>query len=103
MNQAARDALRAAALAGVKQLRDGQVRDGRGGLCAMGVLEEAGLKLELARMHDTRVDGCHLCGAAKQPCGWRITSEISLLCHVNNDHGLDFIGVAEKMPVTDAL
>lgn len=95
MNAAGRDALRAAALAGVRQIT-GMLRDGHGGLCAVGVLAKAaGLDGGMARMFDLdRMVCCSLCevGAMR---------EAALLAHLNDWHDLDFLGLAEKMPVTD--
>jgi len=96
MNQRGRDALRAAGLAGVRQIT-GILSDRHGGLCALGVLAKAaGREDSLSKAFDLdRMACCHLCtvGAMR---------ESSLLAHMNDWHDLDFLGLAEKMPVTDA-
>jgi len=103
MNAAGREALREAALSGVKQAR-GQMHDGYGGHCGLGVLELSMLSdswwdlLETFDL-DRPVSRCHLCPAVFS----EHADETALVAHLNDEHFLDFLGIAEKMPVTDAL
>jgi hypothetical protein len=101
VRQEARDALRQAALKGIPQII-GRTHEGLG-RCALGVIEDAGIsRMDL----DSPVTSCHLCGATKtwsidknDPENWfPIEAENSLIVHLNNDHGLDFLAIAEKMP-----
>jgi hypothetical protein len=102
MNQAGRDALRAAGLAGVPQLQ-GQLRDKAGGRCAFGVLEDAcgqatqGL-IGFYGMGIAPIHRCPLCKSEKP----HLRREGNLMLHLNDRHRCDFLKIADLMPVTDA-
>jgi hypothetical protein len=99
MNEEMRETLREAALKGVRQLI-GTSWDGTGAYCGLGWLQ-----IRLGATADREmvkpVDGCHLCGATVHTFhrGRSITTQGDLLVHLNNDHRLDWLGLAEKMPV----
>jgi hypothetical protein len=98
MNTEARDALVAAQLRGVRQIRGG-LYDYQGGRCALGVLYDAmpplfGLGLEsTAGLRGPHVDlPCpHECGEVFR------AGEDNLISHLNDDHGDDFITIANKL------
>ena len=99
MNDRAREALVAAGLKGVRQIK-GALYDPRGGRCAMGVIQEAGAwDVSLRRP----LDGCPECGAKHQTyhASMPIRTEEDLIIHLNNDHGWDFLTIARKVDVTD--
>jgi hypothetical protein len=98
MNERGREALRAAALAGVPQsfgiLYDGKAR------CGLGVLADEAARNQV--LYTPERYGLHsepFCGI----CGmeWRSESEAALVVHLNDTHRLDFLGIAEKMPVSE--
>ena len=93
-----REAFRMAALAGVPQLI-GIVSDNKGGYCAQGWLNRLGIPIDYISV----IHGCHLCGATMQTYhkNMGISSPLLLLVHLNNDHRLDWLGLAEKIPVTE--
>jgi len=99
MTRAAREALIQAALDGVPQLI-GRLFDGRGGYCALGVLEK--LSDEQTGL-STPVNACPICGATEETYhnGYEIRNEGALLVHYNNDHLFDFLTCANKMPVSE--
>ena len=106
MNEAGRNALRQAALRGVKQII-GNYSDTAGGRCALGVLADAHRN---AMYHDFRPFGLHVLIGACPLCGattisgqqkFPIAAEHHLVAHMNDDHHLDFLGIAEKMPVSE--
>jgi hypothetical protein len=103
MNEAGRNALRAAALAGVRQIR-GQDRDEAGGRCAFGVLDEArgwptGFDdfLVFYGMESRTLHRCPLCRSPRPR-----HREGALLLHMNDRHRCDFFKIAELMPVSEA-
>jgi len=92
-----REAFRKAALEGVPQLI-GIMYDRKGGYCAQGWLYHLGITVDTTSV----IHGCHLCGATTQTHhNMGITSPGLLLIHLNNDHRLDWLGLAEKIPVTE--
>ena len=93
-----REAFRQAALEGVPQLI-GITSDSKGGYCAQGWLNRLGIPIDDRLV----IPGCHLCGATTQTYHkhGRISSPLHLLVHLNNDHRLDWLGLAEKIPVTE--
>src|SRR5262245_45302156 len=111
MNQEAADALVAAGLAGMRQIK-GALTDLKGGFCALGLLQRAGIFDETLF---EPVDQCPECGARTtwssgtgiSPSGeirvndirlsLDICVERDLIIHLNNDHGMDFIGIARKL------
>ena len=101
MNEQAREALLTAAMNGTPQIK-GNLRDLKGGFCAMGVLcDTFGLdNLAVDAGLNQMVDGCPECGATTQTwhAGNLIATETSLVIHFNNDHGFDFLTIARKMP-----
>lgn len=98
MNAAGRDALRAAGLAGVRQIF-GAMRDAYGGRCGLAVLHDASMLGDHGNMLDLYgLDGITRCPVCQEP-----RHEYPLVAHLQDTHGLDFIGLAEKMPVTDEL
>ena len=90
MRQRAKDVLRAAALSGVRQLR-GKMFDAQGGRCAAGLLVDL-CPEELTHLLHAPATTCELCG---QP----MRSEGYLMLHLNDWHALDFLAIAEKLPL----
>ena len=97
MNDLARDTLRQAALSGVKQIT-GRLRDKAGGLCALAVLGfyDYCLVGPLERLYGMSKDPvwCPICDNAGEPR----SGEWSLISHLNDRHGCDFLKIAELMP-----
>jgi hypothetical protein len=95
MNEAAANALYEAERKGVRQIK-GVLRDGRGGMCALGVILEAGL--ETMSLWETKINGCPMCGATEQTFHrMPVANEHTLIIHLNNDHGLTFAEIARKL------
>jgi hypothetical protein len=87
MNAAAAEALYAADLAGVRQIR-GDMADQSGGMCAANVLLKANnLLTQLFRT--PRMD----CGL----CGKQVIHEGHLVIHLNDDHEMTFSEIARKL------
>ena len=100
MNEKGVNALVAAALRGVRQIKH-KYRDDEGGLCGLGVLEEAigarGHPLLVMDVYDLagRVTAC------QHGCRWR-SQEYQLLVHLNDVHNYDFLALARKLGPPDA-
>ena len=94
MNEEAANALYEAERKGVRQIT-GAASDARGGRCAIGVLDAAGVVLE------ARVSGCPLCGQAGLHQGVAglldLRFENDLVVHLNDDHKLTFSEIARKL------
>ena len=94
MNAAAANALYEAERKGVRQIT-GAERDQHGGRCAIGVLDDAGVKLIAS------VSGCPLCGKTGLHHGVAgyldLISENDLVVHLNDDHKLTFSEIARKL------
>ena len=96
MIASAREALRQAALDGVRQLYY-RLADERGGYCAGGVISLRGIVADQSvswAWADRPVAGCPLCAN-------EIGTEWGLLVHLNNVHRCDFLKISELMPVTE--
>ena len=99
MNREMKDALRQAWLNGVPQIKY-KLFDGSGGFCAQGVILTRGCfpEIFLARS----MDGCPVCGATTGTVGLdpqvRLSNELHVIAHLNNDHEFDFAKIAEIMP-----
>ena len=96
MNERGRQVLIDAAMTGVRQIKY-RLTDETGGFCALGILYYA-LKWAADPTEDFdlggKVSACS-CGAQ---C---LRNEADLMVHYNNDHGFDFLTIANKMPVTE--
>jgi hypothetical protein len=107
MNHAAASALIQAQLNGVRQIK-WRTRDGEGGRCATAVLNEAGLMEPLTKR---KIEACPECGATSTETAGaltgyripiRIVDEATLVVHLNNDHGWDFIKIARCLEDPEA-
>ena len=103
MNELARQKLIEAALSGVRQIK-GRYHDDDGGRCAMGVLgvrsSEIGQQSNVDQVCKTYGVGIHS-DDERLPCpgcGRMYVAEIVLIIHLNDDHDLDFLEIAHKMP-----
>ena len=98
MNDRAREALIAAALNGVKQIRD-KMHDGQGGYCAMGVLHVA-----THAGDEWAAWTCH-----SNVCTFEIFSrnydidqgELTAIIRANDTDGWDFLTIARKIGVPE--
>ena len=100
MNAKGREVLIAAALAGVRQVRHMEY-DGEGGYCGLGVLAKAAgtTGLDMLDLYDLEGDMvCPLCPHTHMAEG----PEFTMVAHLNDYHELDFLGIANKMPDTEA-
>lgn len=96
MNERGRNALRQAALDGVRQIFNALL-DERGGRCAVGVLHDALPNCLYDWSYyglDRRMDACPTCGLAGE------FDEFTILVHGNDYHHFDFLKLAEFMPVS---
>ena len=98
MNREMKDTLRQAWLDGVPQIK-GRRFDGAGGFCAQGVLldRECFPSFLLSRV----MNGCPVCKATTGTVGFsqvRLSNEMHVIAHLNNDHEFDFAKIAEIMP-----
>lgn len=99
MNAKGVEALTKAAMDGVRQIK-GAFADSEGGLCAVGVLATAaGLKVCPAAVDRERVASLYeLADMTRCPeCGHGYAFGASLVEHLNDDHGIDFLGIARKL------
>jgi hypothetical protein len=97
MNQRSADALMRAALDGVRQIV-GNYTDGRGGYCAMGVIQRnAGFVHDESLSRYARV--CPECGPFKIP----FHTERDLIIHLNDHHHWDFLTIARKLGPSSGL
>ena len=98
MNDRAREALIAAALSGVKQIK-GRVHDGQGGHCALGVLHLAvhgGNELLALKCHPT------LCGFEHFGAFFELDQcEQTEIIQRNDTDGWDFLTIARKIGVPE--
>lgn len=96
MNSRAADALRAAALLGVPQIKH-QRADQHGGRCALGVIGEALFgDTESSQYADMGLDlygrfPCH--AGCSKVMDWRV----EVVTHLNNVHGWDFLKIANTL------
>ena len=99
MNELARQKLIEAALSGVRQIK-GNYTDGRGGFCAMGVLGWADPDKNAIDHVVMMSEQYGLIAYADCPfeCGKSRMAQRDLVIHLNDDHDLDFLGIAHKMP-----
>ena len=93
MKQVAKDVLRQAWMDNVRQIK-GRTSDGRGGYCAMGLLDEA--KISIISLRPKSIQQCPVCFS--ETYKFIIHSEMELVVHYNDDHGYDFAKIAELMP-----
>lgn len=90
MNELGRDKLREAALKGVRQIK-GRFKDDKGGMCALGVL---GMKVGMnERKYDLKIGPDLPCELCHRICD----NEAKLIIHLNDDHDLDFLAIANKV------
>jgi hypothetical protein len=99
MIRAARERLREAAVAGVRQIHGGRL-DGHGGRCAMGVLVEPHPLLKSRPLGQIIGPRSIVGDWAVCPMCAVMGDEEFLVIHLNDEHRLDFLGIAEKMPVS---
>lgn len=102
MNELGRDKLRAAALAGVPQIKE-KLYWGAG-RCAIGVLTDVGETWNENENIHQRLD---LVGISSYPgpersyvcslCDRGFKAEALLIIHLNDDHELDFLAIANKL------
>ena len=97
MNQHGRDVLRKAAMDGIPQIK-GHIAT-PDGYCAFGVLEKAMIEsstnLWLTDLYSLSYEAvvCPVCNVSSH-------GESNLIMHLNDLHDMDFLGIAEKMPVS---
>lgn len=97
MNELARDALRKHALMGTKQIR-GSLKSEEGGLCALGVLAaESPLAISVSSNSFDSYWGLTPKSQSCPICGGPGISECWLIVHLNDDHKLDFLAIANKL------
>ena len=90
MNAEAAEALFEAERKGVRQI-EGQMDDGYGGRCAMGVLRDAGWRI--LESLDIPMKSCPACGEESM----LLTIEEDFVVHLNDDHHLTFSEIARKL------
>jgi hypothetical protein len=104
MNERAANALIEAAMKGVRQVQ-GVVDDGRGGRCALGVMLEAEYgtpSWKEQEGHHRYPESFTRFGMSPDPqtcpaCDRTTKNEAFLIAHLNNDHEMDFVGIARKL------
>lgn len=97
MNEQAAAALVSAALRGVRQIM-GALFDGAGGMCAGAVLMTAAAKTQ---KWDAEVDrvwaGMDKPASCPHDCGFSALYEWTVMVHMNDVHGDDFLTIARKL------
>ena len=96
MDAAAAEALYEADRNGVRQIT-GEIRDSKGGRCAVGVLQDALGLLPVMRLNDSTSGPCPLCGVLPTEGKTYGENGLVLIAHLNDDHGLTFSEIARKL------
>lgn len=99
MNGKAADMLRKAQMDGVPQIKGhygSSLTTGVCGLGALGFREEISVRQTRALMKKYSLDG-HAGHAVCPECGCGFSNQASVIAHMNDNHGFDFITIANKL------